>query len=119
MKKINIKKLSKLMIEERKKRGFTQEQFGKITGVNRQIIGRIEQEKVIPSLSQLDKILEILELDFNSIVEESNTDDVFMSMRGEVKTEEEKDGLDKMISMMLCLKKHSQLRRAYYGKESI
>lgn len=113
MKKIDLEKLSLLVSKKRKEKDITQDQLGELTGINRQVIGRIELGKTVPSLNQLQQLLEILEIDFDSILEDKKTEDVFMAMKGEAKTPEEKEGLETMISMMLCLKKHEQLRRVY------
>lgn len=113
MKKIDFDKLSQLIQEKRKNKGITQDKLGELTGINRQVIGRIELGKSVPSVQQLDLLLEILDIEFESILKDDDKKDVFMAMRGEARTEEEIKGLEKMISMMLCLKKHDRLRRMY------
>jgi len=115
MKKISLENLAELVSKRRKEKDMTQDQLGELTGINRQVIGRIELGKTIPSLNQLQDLLDVLEINFNSILEDNQTEDVFMAMRGEAKTEQERKGLETMISMMLCLKKHEQLRRVYNG----
>lgn len=117
MKKISLEILAQLVSKKRKEKNMTQDQLGELTGINRQVIGRIELGKTIPSLSQLQCLLDILEIDFNDILEENQAEDVFMAMRGEAKTEQERKGLETMISMMLCLNKHEQLRRVYDGEK--
>jgi len=114
MKKISLEKLSQLVIENRKRLGLTQEDLGDITGINRQLIGRIESMKFLPSLMQLEVLLNKLNIEFNSIVEEETADDIFLAMKGAAITPEEKQGVEKMISMMLCLRKHEVLRRKLY-----
>ncbi|MBB6714400.1 helix-turn-helix domain-containing protein [Clostridium gasigenes] len=113
MNKINLEKLAELIQEKRKSKGITQDKLGELCGINRQIIGRIELGKSIPSVQQLDLLLEILDIDFKDILKSDDKKDVFMEMRGEARTEEERRGLEKMISMMLCLKKHDRLRSIY------
>lgn len=113
MKKIDLEKLSSVVSQRRKEKDMTQDQLGELTCINRQVIGRIELGKTVPSLNQLQLLLDVLEIDFVSILEDSQTEDVFMAMRGEARTAEERKGLETMISMMLCLKKHEQLRRVY------
>jgi transcriptional regulator with XRE-family HTH domain len=115
MKKISLEKLSLLVSQQRKEMNMTQDQLGEITGINRQVIGRIELGKTVPSLNQLQELLNVLAIDFNNILEDEKTEDVFMAMKGEARTDEERKGLETMISMMLCLKKHEQLRRVYNG----
>lgn len=116
MKKIDLKKLSQMIQEKRREKNLTQDSLGELTGINRQIIGRIELGKTIPSVQQLETLLQVLDIEFESILESNDKKDVFMAMRGEAKTAEERMGLEKMISMMLCLKKHDRLRSIYNGK---
>lgn len=104
MNKIDLNKLAQLIQEKRKNKGITQENLGEITGINRQVIGRIELGKSVPSVQQLDLLLEILDINFQDILKVDDKKDVFMAMRGEARTDEERMGLEKMISMMLCLK---------------
>lgn len=113
MNKIDLNKLAQLIQEKRKNKEITQDKLGEITGINRQVIGRIELGKSVPSVQQLDSLLETLNIDFQDILKSDDKKDVFMAMRGEARTEEERMGLEKMISMMLCLKKHDRLRRIY------
>jgi transcriptional regulator with XRE-family HTH domain len=115
MKKIDLDKLSLLVSQRRKQKKMTQDELGELTGINRQVIGRIELGKTVPSLSQLQQLLDVLEIDFNSILEDEQVEDVFMAMKGEARDDEEKKGLETMISMMLCLRKHDKLRRVYNG----
>lgn len=115
MKKIDLEKLSQLVSNKRKEKNITQDQLGELTGINRQVVGRIELGKTVPSLNQLQKLLDVLEIDFHSILEDDGAEDIFMAMKGEAKTTQETKGLETMISMMLCLKKHEQLRRVYNG----
>ena len=115
MKKIDLDKLSLLVSQRRKQKKITQDELGELTGINRQVIGRIELGKTVPSLSQLQQLLDVLEIDFNSILEDEQVEDVFMAMKGEARDDEEKKGLETMISMMLCLRKHDKLRRVYNG----
>lgn len=113
MKKFNLQKLGQLVSEKRKILNMTQDNLGEVTNINRQIIGRIELGKAIPSMQQLNALLEVLDIDIEDIIISDDEKDVFMAMRGEAKTAEERKGLERMISMMLCLKKHDRLRRIY------
>ena len=112
-KRISVERLSTLVHQARDKKNLTQEQLGNLTGINRQIIGRIESGKHIPSIEQLNIILEFLHINFNEIIEEKKDEELFLAMMGEAKTSEEKDWFEKMISMLLCIQKHERLRRAY------
>ena len=107
MKQISIEILSKKVKEQRGER--TQVDIEALTGINRQIIGRIEKGKYIPSLPQLNLILEKLDINFEEITE-TKKKSIFADMMGEAKTEAEKEGFEKMVSMMLCLIKYDSLR---------
>lgn len=118
MKKISLEKLSVLVQQKRNELGMTLVELGNSTGINRLLIGRIESKKFIPSLPQLEILLKVLGLNFEDIIEEESNEDVFVAMRGEARTPEEKSGVDKMISMMLSLKKHDVIRRKLYEQSN-
>ncbi len=112
MKKISFDKLSKLVVKKRNELNLTQNELGEKTGINRQLIGRIESGKFMPSINQLETLLKQLNISFNDIIEDEVEENVFLAMRGKAESIEEKEGLEKMISMMLCLRKHKNLRRS-------
>ena len=118
MKKISLEKLSILVQQRRSEMDISLVDLGYKTGINRLLIGRIESKKFIPSLPQLEILLKVLEIEFNDIIEEEANEDVFVAMRGEAKTEEENSGLDRMISMMLSLRKHDVIRRKLYEQSA-
>lgn len=113
MKQISLDKLGDIVELKRKAMGISQEQLGDLTSINRNMIGRIELKRYLPSLPQLNALLEVLQINFDEIIEDCTNQDVFMAMLGETKTQQEKEGFEKMISMMLCLRKHDRLRRAF------
>ena len=113
--KISLEKLAKAVQEESKVLGLTQDELGRITEINRLLIGRIESQKFLPSIPQLENLLKKLDIAFEEILEKEESPNVFVAMRGEAKTEEEKIAVDKMISMMLCLKMHHVLRGKLYA----
>lgn len=107
MKQISVEYLAKKVKDKRGER--TQADIELLTGINRQVIGRIEKGKHIPSLPQLNTLLEKLEIDFEEITE-TKEQNIFAAMMGEAKTNAEKEGFEKMVSMMLCLRKYERLR---------
>ena len=113
--KISSEKLAKLVQEKRKAMELTQEELGNITNINRLLIGRIEGQRFLPSIPQLEVLLEKLGIQFEEILEKEEKQNVFVAMRGEAKTTEEVAVVDKMISMMLCLKMHHRLRSKLHG----
>lgn len=110
---ISLEKLGKVVYDKRTELGLSQEELGKRTGINRQMISRIESKKFLPSLSQLNTILNTLNIDFNDLLEEQSSGNVFLAMKGEAQTEEETKGFEKMISMMLCYRKHQRIRSVF------
>lgn len=118
MKKISAEKLGNLIEEKRTHKGYTQEELGEKTKINRLIIGRIENKKHIPSISQLNSLMEVLNFDLNDISEEKEERNVFVAMMGEAQTSNEKEWLEDMISMMLCLRKHTRIRNAMNNEAS-
>ncbi|MFA9396844.1 MAG: helix-turn-helix transcriptional regulator [Clostridiaceae bacterium] len=115
MNKIDINKLSELVKLKRKEKNLTQSQLENLTSINRQIIGRIELSQFIPSIKQLEALLETLGIDFADIIEDNSEPSVLLAMRGKAESSEETEALDHMISMMLCLKKHDILRSRLNG----
>ncbi|WP_214482957.1 helix-turn-helix transcriptional regulator [Bacillus sp. SM2101] len=109
---ISVTRLAEMVQVHRGER--TQENIANLTGINRQVIGRIESGKHIPSVPQLNILLEVLDINFSDILEEKEQS-VFVAMMGEAKTEEEKEGFEKMISMMLCLRKYERLKGVFNG----
>lgn len=107
MNQISVELLARRVKEKRGER--TQGEIEALTGINRQIIGRIEKGKHTPSVPQLNLLLETLGVEFSEIIE-SKEKSVFVAMMGEAKTDAEKEGFEKMISMMLCLRKYERLR---------
>ena len=55
--KISLEKLAKAVQEKRKVLGLTQDELGRITEINRLLIGRIESQKFLPSIPQLENLL--------------------------------------------------------------
>lgn len=63
MKKLSIDKLSNTIISKRKEKKLTQSQLADSTGINRIMIGRIENKEYIPSIEQLQKLGEVLDFE--------------------------------------------------------
>lgn len=113
MKKISFEKLSELVTSKRKEFNFSQIELSRITGIDLKVIDCIEQGQYIPSAKQMEMLLYRLDIDFGEIVEEIIEDtNVFRTIKDEAKSIEEEEGLEKMISMVFCLRKHKNLRRA-------
>ena len=73
MKKLSQEKLVKTVADQRKARQMTQLQLSKATGINRVMIGRLENMDYIPSIEQLQKLGEVLDFEITDLfVEEAS-----------------------------------------------
>lgn len=74
MKKLYMDKLVNTVINERKAKGLTQVQLAEATGINRAMIGRLENSDYIPSIDQLQRLGENLGFEVTDLfVEEEET----------------------------------------------
>ena len=62
--------LSKAVADTRKKKGMSQEELSEATGINRTMIGRIERQDYLPTIRQLESLVDVLGIDYDSILEE-------------------------------------------------
>lgn len=76
MKKLSAKWLADVVRRGRAQRQLTQEQLASSTGINRTMIGRIEREDYIPSVSQLEQLADILGFDLTQLFEDVNTNSI-------------------------------------------
>lgn len=73
MKKLSVDALSDVLMTSRKKRRLSQAQLSELTGVNRLMIGKIENKEYMPSINQLQSLAEVLEFDITDLfVEEAS-----------------------------------------------
>ena len=107
---ISIARLAEIVQKTRKERSLTQQDVQDLTGINRLLIGRIEKGDFLPSLPQLNILAEKLNFDIASLIEEREDENAFYAMRGEAKSQEESEGVDKLFSMMSFLKSQMLLR---------
>lgn len=71
MKKLSTKKLSETVINKRKGNSLTQAQLADMTGINRAMIGRLENQDYTPSIDQLQTLAEVLGFEVTDMFEES------------------------------------------------
>ncbi|MBU3841311.1 MAG: helix-turn-helix domain-containing protein [Candidatus Ruminococcus intestinipullorum] len=95
----------------RKSKGWTQERLSTETGINRQMIGRLEKYEYIPSILQLEKLAEVLEFNISDLFVESEPT-VYTAYRSSSMSQEEKAGVDHMFEMMMVSKQQLLLRKA-------
>lgn len=60
MKKLSSALLAQTVFTLRKSKGYTQAQLAELTGINRSMIGRLENEAYKPSVDQLEALAEVL-----------------------------------------------------------
>ena len=108
---ISLSKLSKIISERRSALGLSQSNVQELTGINRQMIGRLENGDFLPSLLQLNRLVEVLKFSIKDILDDSNEQNIYVAMRGAVKNENETAGIEHLFSMMSFLKSQEILRR--------
>ncbi|OWZ83250.1 helix-turn-helix transcriptional regulator [Natranaerobius trueperi] len=113
MKKLSTKKLAELIRTKRKEKDLTQIKLSKLTGINRVIIGRIEKQDFIPSVTQLEALSEALGFEVTDTFVETERTGSFTAMRSEALSENEKEGVEKLITMMLSLRQQLVLRSKF------
>ncbi len=110
MRKLSTEKLAETVKGKRKEKRLTQEQISEITGINRVIIGRIEQQKFVPSISQLESLAGVLGFELTDMFIEQDEINAFVALHSEVLSEQEKQGVDNLFKMMLTLKQQILIR---------
>ncbi len=71
MKRLDQEALANILIEGRKHRNMRQADLGEATGINRTMIGKIENQDYIPSIEQLQALGETLNFDFTDLFVEA------------------------------------------------
>ena len=111
MKHLSQEKMVDTIKNLRKLKGLTQEQLSTSTGINRQMIGRLEKCEYMPSIPQLEKLAEILDFNIPDLFVE-NEPTVYTAYRKSNMSEEEKNGVDHIFEMMTVSKQQLLLRKA-------
>ncbi|MGN1053697.1 MAG: nucleotide sugar dehydrogenase [Erysipelotrichaceae bacterium] len=68
--KISVQKLSDLIIQRRKEKKMTQMDVANLTHINRAMLSKIESMQYIPSIEQLESLMEALDFDYQDIYED-------------------------------------------------
>lgn len=119
MKVLSTAKLAKTVTELRKQKDLTQEQLGEQTSLNRVMVGRIERENFIPSIIQLQALSAVLGFDLTDMFVEQEDETSFIALRGMQHSEEEREGVDQLLTMMLTLRQQMMLSKAYEHGHSV
>lgn len=118
MKKLSTQLLANAIKEKREYNSITQDELGKKTGINRIMIGKIENEMYIPSVSQLESLSSILGFDLEDIFVESQSDSSFYALKSETISDSELAGVEKLFSMMLALRQQFRIRKSHENEIS-
>ena len=111
MKRLSQGKMVEIVKKLRKEKDLTQEQLSAATGINRQMIGRLENSEYMPSISQLEKLAEVLGFDIIDLYVD-NEPMIYTAFRSTKMSEEEREGVDHMFEMMMAAKQQLFLRKA-------
>lgn len=111
MKILSASKLSETVNTLRIRKKMTQTKLGKLTGLNRITIGRIERGEFIPSIGQLETLANTLEFDITDMFVEKKQSQSFIALRSEALSDIEREGVDTLLNMMFVLRQQILLRK--------
>ncbi len=113
-----MKRLSLIEIvrQLRKLKDLTQEQLSAEMGMNRQMIGRLENGEYMPSIQQLEKLVEVLEFDIPDLYVE-NEPMIYTAFRSSSMSKEENEGVNHMFEMMMASKQQLLLRKVMLNEQ--
>lgn len=114
MKKLSLSMLSDTIKNQRNIKNITQEQLCDQTGINRNMIGRIERMDYIPTIPQLEKLAEALSFSVEALFVDESRPTVYTAFRGSNMTNEEKMGTNHLMDMMVAAKQQIVLRKALH-----
>ena len=115
---LSTKKLAKTISNLRESKGLTKEELGNLTGINRIMIGRIEREDFIPSIVQLEALSSVLGFDLTEMFVEKEQTNSFVALRSETLSDSEKEGVEKLFTMMLSLRQQIKLRSSFENESN-
>lgn len=118
MKRLSTAKLAETVKSKRAEKGLTQEQLSELTGINRVMIGRIERENFIPSISQFESLAKTLDFEITDMFIPKEETNSFIALRSQALSDHEKEGVDKLFNMMLTLRQQILLRRRFENESS-
>lgn len=118
MKVLSTKKLADTVRSLRELKGFTKEELGNLTGINRIMIGRIEKEDFTPSIVQFEALSNVLGFDLTEMFVEKERTNSFIALRSEALSDNEKQGVEKLFTMMLSLRQQIKLRSSFENESN-
>lgn len=118
MKSLSMIKLSETVKGNRSIMGLNQEKLSILTGINRALISRIERQDFIPSISQFEKLAEVLSFDITDMFIEEKESNTFVALRSEALNDNEREGVENLFTMMLSLRQQILLRSKFENEKS-
>ena len=118
MKTLSTQKLAETIKKLREENGYTQEYLGELTGINRVMIGRIEREDFTPSIIQFEALSKALHFEITDMFVEKARTNSFVALRSEALSDSEKEGVEKLFTMMLSLRQQIRLRSSFENESS-
>jgi transcriptional regulator with XRE-family HTH domain len=118
MKTLSTKKLAETVRKLRESKGYTKEELGNLTGINRIMIGRIEREDFTPSIVQFEALSNVLGFDLTEMFVEKERTNSFVALRSEALSDSEKEGVEKLFTMMLSLRQQVKLRSSFENESN-
>lgn len=106
----SLQKISLLCNNYRSENGLTQKQMAALLEINEQTYAKIEREQFFPTVAQIEKILDLTNSNLDDIKSPNNSHAFFVALKGNAKDEKEKIVLEKLISAILCLDKHKNIK---------
>lgn len=112
MKQFSQAALAEVIKRQRSQMGITQEQLSQYTGINRTMIGRMERMDYIPTITQLEKLEEVLEFQIEEVLADEEKPTVYTAFRGSNLSNQEQEGVNHLLDMMLAAKQQILLWRS-------
>lgn len=118
MKTLSSKKLAETVKTLRESKGYTKEELGNLTNINRIMIGRIEKQDFVHSIIQFEALSNVLGFDLTEMFVEKEQTNSFIALRSETLSDSEKMGAEKLFTMMLSLRQQIKLRSSFENESN-
>jgi transcriptional regulator with XRE-family HTH domain len=113
MKTISRTVLARIVKTRRQEMKWTQQELSERTGIHRAMIGRIESEAFTPSIAQLESLSLTLGFELTDLLVDREETRSFIALRSETLSRSEREGVEKIFSMMLTLRQQMVIRSKF------
>lgn len=110
---LSTEKLASIVSELRNKQNMTQSILSNKTGIKKDLISRIEKNTFIPSIKQLEALSEALDFDVTTLYTVKKVNNSTLDLKSEVLYENEKQGIDKLFTMMTAIRQQILIRKSF------